>query len=192
MKQRITPIFFFFFVFCILACPKDHVFAGIITVRTEPVETINSLSISTTSVYSFTQPNSSRVAVYALTFSLKAFGADFSIPQTIIRKTDAVATNTLTFLLENRKKKEVRTGFAVASIIPESASSTPVEGRYYLPQGEARSFTALIAYTDARVPDQENRVRITEMPLSASTRDTPILLNQSELQRLTTDFAELY
>jgi len=172
---------------CLLGAEKA---SAAVTLRTSAVDTINSITTEAVEVTTVTQGSSSPIAIYSLTFSLKAFGGDMAIPKGIVRKTDSIATNTLSFILENRNKKEISSGFALATLIPTENSVRDTTS-YFIPKGDSRSFTALIAYTDTEARDPENRVRITEMPLFQYLKE-PVLLNQSELQRLKTDYIELY
>lgn len=160
-----------------------------VIIQTTSKHSAGSVMVSEKRVMAPDGMESGDVAIYTLTYTLTAFGADVSVPRTLLRMTDTASAEAIGFIIEDRNRQEVSNGIALGVVIPEDAERGT--GPYLIPEGETAKFTLLVVFVDPTNADYEGRLRITNYPMTIGD-NAPIFLSSGELSDLNTKFAEFY
>ncbi len=168
---------------CLLAVSADAA-----TMRTTAVESINSIRLESATSSVITGQNGSPVGFFALTFSIEAFETPLAIPVRTMRSGVVTVKSPLGYTFLGRQGNPITTGFAAAVLVSADSTSTT---SYTIPKNERRSFTLFAVHADAAGNREDERLRITALPLALPDAIKPIHLNPSELQELETGFALL-
>ncbi len=158
---------------------------AIVTLRTDLVDSINSIALTSASSSIFWDIGVEPIALHRIDFSIEAFSDHLFVPLAVTRgESETVG---LEFEIESRKSEPMSAGTALGILVPH----TKTEGALaHISPGETETFSLFVAFTDTPQKDREDRIRVTGLTLGTVGKTAE--LNRHETDGLVSTFSEFY